>query len=355
MQVLISSYVVKGLDFKVIEVKNELGLEIKLLNYGASVIDIKVPDLQGQVETVLVTPKRLDDFIHNEGYFGKTIGRTSGRIDKGCYKLNQKVYQLDKNWKGISNLHGGYNGLSEQIWNYDIKETDAYGIVSFSYISEHQENQFPGTLIVQTNYYISKTENVVRIEYKGQSDKDTLCNLTNHSYFNLSGNMKENILNHELYLRANRFTKLNDEMIAKQIIPVNQVMDFRISRPIGTYLEDDSLQKHPALGYDHAYLFDDNRFNQVKATLYYPKSGRKLEICTTYPAVVVFTSNNSLDYEIIGKSRMERYDGICLECQFIPNGINMDLSEADKAILKANEIYHHQIIWNFSVSNLLRN
>ncbi|MGO1367797.1 aldose epimerase family protein [Senegalia sp. (in: firmicutes)] len=330
----------KSLNF--ISIKNK-DIELKLLDYGASLVELLVADNKGKRENIILTHENIYDYIENSPYFGATIGRTSGRIANGKFSLNQEEYQLNNNYD-MNSGHGGYQGFNKKIWNYKILEGKGETSIIFNYYSKDMEENYPGNLQVYVKYTLRK--NKVIIEYYANTDKTTLCNLTNHSYFNLSGNYKKDIKEQYLSIRSDEFLELNENMIptGKFINVENTPMDFRKSKAIKESLDYDYPQIKLTNGLDHAFLLRefDNAITMVDK-----QSKRKMEISTTYPCVVIysynFPGNEKLKYEKTGK----KHDGICFETQYEPDGINHE--NMNSAILKADEDYYEKTEYKFSI------
>lgn len=331
----------EAVDF--IKVQNDKKMELILCSLGASIYDLKVPSNKGIVESVVVTPKNLDDFYKTDAYYGKSVGRYSGRIDHAQCEIEGKKYNLEKNWNGVNALHGGYKGLSFQNFTFEVQENENQYVILFSYLEK--EDLLPGDLNVQIIYRIEKYKNEFQIEFVGKTNKTTLCNLTNHTYFNLSGNLKNRVLSHQLQLNCDHYTKLNNDLITTSIEKVNKVMDFTTPHAIGDYIQDESLQKHTAAGYDHCFC-KTNVKDQHIATYFDEENGRSLQVFTDYPCIVIYCNNYPKPFAFFHKEHLEKHDAICLECQFIPNGINME--NVDKSLLRPNEEYHHFIRYCFN-------
>lgn len=336
--------IIKELEIDIIKITLK-NIDVKLSNLGAGIIDIKYIDKDNIKESVVAQPLNASEYINNEAYYGKVCGRYSGRLDKAKLKLNDKIYDLEKNWNNTSSLHGGTNGISEKIWDYTIRENEESVQVIFNTISLNNESGFPGNLSIKTTYTISNDK--IEIDYNATTDQDTVCNLTNHTYFNLSGNCKTKILQQELYINSSNYTNLNHELITISIDEVNDTFDFRKPKLIKENIYDDKLQKHPTLGYDHCFLFDDINIKKCNAFLYDNKSKRKLEVYTTYPCMVVYSTCYPSKHVISNNKPIEQYSAICLETQYLPNGVNMGLN--DKSILRVNEIYCEKTIYKFSI------
>lgn len=336
------NYYLKYDDIKHIVIENDNGMKVELSSYGASIYNIEIDN-----EGVILTPSLLKDFYTNTSYHGKTIGRYSGRIDKAVCQINDKVYNLEINWNNVNSLHGGFDGLSSRIFKFNIKEENEF--IDISFHLEEINNVLDGVANYNIVYRIFKNENTIEILLGAVCDKDTLMNLTNHTYFNLSGNLKETILNHKLYLPCSKYTKLNNDLITVSIMDVDKVMDFREKREIGLYIEDISLQNHTSKGYDHCFI-KDNTETDVIAILEEPNSKNQLTIKTSYPSVVFYSGCYPDNFKF-NKEQVDniKYHALCLEPQFIPNGINMD--GVDKAILKAGEPYNHYIKFEFRKIN----
>lgn len=327
-------------------VTNDKGMYVSFLNLGATIDQIKIPDKNGKVESVVMHPLNLNEYIGNTAYYGKTIGRVAGRIDGGKYTIGGNNYQLDLNDSNHNCLHGGYNGCSEKYWDFNLIEKSNENIVVFSICA--CDDGFNGNLEIKVEYVVKNDRNILEINYYSEASEDGLCNLTNHTYFNLSGNGKENILNHFLKIKAGRYTKLNEYLITTSIEKVNEVMDFSKAKKIGTHIFDSSLKEHKAFGYDHAFLFDDHHLLDSKIELYEEKSGRKLSIFTSYPCVVVYTCNYPGGEIVQDEHRIGLHDSVCLECQFIPNSINMKEYMND-GLLKKGEKYFQKIVYQFDI------
>lgn len=331
-----------SLDNQHILVENIVGMKVELASFGASIYQIELKNIEGTYEAVTLVPSSLADFNTNTSYHGKTIGRYAGRIDKGNCFINDTKYNLDINWNNVNSLHGGSSGISSKEFSYEIiKEEDYSDIVFFLF---EKEATLPGDVTYKITYRIYKNINKLTIYFDAVSTSDTLLNLTNHTYFNLSGNLKENILNHKLYLPCDKYTKLNDELITEAILEVDRVMDFRDNHYIKDYIFDTSLQNHVAKGYDHYFLKEDRDCDLI-AVLTSIKNHLRLTITSSYPGVVFYSGNYPEKYNVNKENISNtKYDSLCLEPQYIPNGINM---EVDTGLVKKDEKYHHYITYEF--------
>ena len=310
---------------------NSNGVEVSITNYGGTVTSIKVPDRNGVFGDVVLGYETIDEYMRNPRYFGALIGRHANRIALGKFVLNGVEYQLAQN-NGANHLHGGYHGFDKKVWSV----TEAENVLRLRYFSADGEENYPGNLTVDVDYSLNDV-NELRIEYHATSDKDTIVNLTNHSYFNLAGS--GDILGHELMLNADAFTPVSDDLIPTgEIAPVeNTRMDFRTARPIASG------------GYDHNFVLRDwdNGSFRLVARLREPLSGRVMEVLTTEPGIQ-FYSGNFLDGSLTGKGGVvyEQYAGLCLEAQHFPDAPNHP--NFPTTVLRAGEQYHQVTVYRFT-------
>ena len=337
------NYSLKYDEIKHIVVENESGMRVELSAFGASIYDIEIKNENGIYESMVLKATKLEDFYLNPSYYGKTIGRWAGRIDKAVCQINEKTYNLEINWHNVNSLHGGFDGLSSRVFDYNVVAGDEY--VDVEFLLEATDNVLPGLAKYKITYRVYNNENTILLLLNASCDEDTLMNLTNHAYFNLSGNSKRTILNHKLYLQCDKYTRLNNELITLSIDKVNQIFDFTTKREIGLYIEDESLQNHTSRGYDHCFIKADES-NELLAILEEEENNTQLCIYSSYPSVVFYSGcypdSFKVNKEVVTNVK---YHSLCLEPQFIPNGINMD--SVNKAILRKGEEYNHYIRYEF--------
>ena len=306
-------------------VDNEKGLKVSILNLGATITEIKTIDRNGEFGHIVLSYEDEKNYIENPSYYGATVGRTAGRIDKGRFTLNDNEYILNKNY-GVNSGHGGSVGFNKKIWNVNAIETEEKITLEFSYLSKDLEEGYPGNLEIKVSYEITE-DNKLIFKIQGVSDKDTLMNINNHCYFNLSGDYKEDILNHTLKMNCDRFLAIDENGgVTGEIIPVsNTEFDFIEEKKIGQDIEGSSKQMKLGYGYDHPFMFNENEKGNVE--LYDEKSGRYMKVTTEYPCVVVY-SQNFIDGLVLkeGKETKKR-NGICLEVQYPPIGYNESFKE----------------------------
>ncbi|MFA9560073.1 aldose epimerase family protein [Evansella sp. AB-rgal1] len=327
--------------------KNDKGIEIKSLNYGCIITEILVPDTKGQVENVVLGFDNIDDYVNHSPYFGAVIGRVAGRIGQASFQLNGNTYKLPVN-DGDNHLHGGLKGFDKVIWDAKVMEEKNYVGVEFSYYSVDGEEGYPGNLNVKVIYTLDNN-NEFKIAYEGKSDENTLLNLTNHTYFNLSGNLKTDILNHNLTMKSERFIELNDELIPTgDLINVQDtVFDFREGRIIkdGT-TSSDKQNLLAGNGYDHPFVLSSNHDKEI--VLEDGTSGRNLVIETTEPCVVLYTGNQMGDDFEMNGIKSKKYLGLCLETQKHPDAINQP--NFPSIVLEKGKTYKSETTYSFNVN-----
>jgi aldose 1-epimerase len=323
--------------------KNTNGVEIEITNFGGIVVSIKVPDRQGIFQDVVLGYDKLEDYFNNVCYFGAIIGRCSNRIEGARFLLNEIEYEVGKN-SGKHQLHGGFFGFDKVVWQAKIIEVDKVQALQLDYISMDGEEGFPGELKTRVIYTLTE-DNALEIEYLAVSDKDTVVNLTNHSYFNLLGEGTGDILSHELMIDAESFTMINEECIPNGEIKAvkGTPFDFTSLKSVGSRIEMWDGQLKNGGGYDHNFVLRVNGKTPEKfAELYEKKSGRLMEVYTTMPGVQLY-SGNYLESSVVYPNR----SGICLETQYFPS--SMKHTHFPSTVLKAKDQYRHTTIYKFSV------
>jgi aldose 1-epimerase len=300
---------------------NNHGVEVTCINYGCIITKVITPDKSGKFENIVLGYDSLDEYVNGSYFFGAIVGRVAGRIKEGSFELDGKTYTLAKN-ENNNHLHGGVKGFNQVIWDAEVIESDEEVAVQFSYLSRDGEEGFPGNLNVNVTYKLNNN-NELSIHYSGHSDEKTLLTMTNHSYFNLSGNIKRDILNHSLKLKSNKFLELDSELLPTgELVDVaGTSFDFTSERLIKTGAESEHPQnKLAGGGYDHPFLLNTQHDNEI--VLKDLENGRSLTIETGEAAVVVYTSNQmKSEGEILGVPS-RRYLGICLETQGLPDAIH---------------------------------
>ncbi len=330
-----------------IELKNKFDTYVTLCNVGASIYDIKTIDKNKNIESIIYTTKDKKDFLTEGSYLGKTIGRTGGRISNSKFKLNGIEYTIPSN--DPNGLHGGLGGISYKEFEFNQNETDDYYEVIFNYLSLGVDSNYPGDLNINVIYRLYKNINKLTVKYDCISNLDTLANISNHSYFNLSGNAKNNILNHNLFINSSKMERI-EKLIPREIVDCKKIYSFKNPHNVGDYLMDKEIIDNTN-GYDFPYIFDEVNPNKYNIALKDNDSLRVMKIKTTYPVVVVYTCNYVGNEIMNNNKRMEPYYAICLECMFHPNTINSEFLKDKLDILKKNERYNETIEYHFEVDN----
>ncbi len=318
--------------------ENKTGLKVVLTNFGAAVVSLAVPDRYGKPANVTLTYAQMEDFYHSEQFFGKTIGRTAGRIPDSILKIGHDSFALESAF-GKHTLHGGRQSLAFKLFSFNLLEFGQETKVQFHYISPFGEGGYPGQVAFDLVYTVYDDRNEVLINYEAATDFPTPINLTNHTYFNLTGDPSKTILDHVLKLNASVFFDLDEELILTQQLPVTRAMDFRQGMALGSHIDDASLQASRAFGYDHTFKTSEST---IAAQLYDPSSGRRLTIQADYPAVNVYTDNYPSEKTLDNGQRDHRYAGVAIEPEFVP-------TEVSSYIVTPEDVYHHYIRWTFDV------
>lgn len=319
-------------------------LEVEISEFGASIISIKTPDRHGKIVDVVLGYDDIEKYKRQTKYIGATVGRCCNRIKNGLIEIDGTKYQLNCN-DSKNHLHGGDIGFDKKIWNSKEIENG----VELNYISEDGEENYPGQLDVKVTYTLK--ENSLVINYKATTNKTTICNLTNHTYFNLNG--YGNILQHQVQILADYFTENNQESIPTgNIIPVeNTPMDFRNPQYIEKDINNEYYQIQYAKGFDNNWVLNNYNGEIRKiATAYSELSGIELEVSTDLPGIQ-FYSGNFLDGAENGKNNIpiKNHSGFCLECQYFPDAFNH--KNFPQPVLKKGEVYNKTIEYKFNVKH----
>jgi aldose 1-epimerase len=326
--------------------KNTQGMEVRISNYGGTITHWLAPDKDGKLEDIVLGYDSLSGYLKESPYFGAIIGRYGNRIAKGRFALDGKNYTLAIN-NGENALHGGLQGFDKQIWNTEtIKENNEVGL-KMTYLSKDGEEGYPGNLSI-TITYLLKNDNSLQVDYQAITDKSTPVNLTNHTYFNLTGNTKRDILEHQLTLNADRFLPVDATLIPTGVLQdvKNTPFDFTKPQTIGKRINEttnDQIVKGG--GYDHCWVLN-GKVGTLRniAAVTEPTSGRTIDVLTTEPAVQFYTGN-FLTGSIVGKNNTtySKRFGFCLETQHYPDSPNQP--QFPTTILKPNEIYKSTTVY----------
>ncbi|MFL6560822.1 MAG: aldose epimerase family protein [Bacillus sp. (in: firmicutes)] len=325
---------------------NDQGIEITCINYGCIITRIVTPDQNDNYENIVLGYDTIEEYIENNSFFGAVCGRIAGRVKGAAFELDGQEYSLAKNDNG-NHLHGGIKGFDKVVWDGKAFKNEHEIGVEFTYASPDGEEGYPGNLTLKVIYSLNN-RNELTIQYAGRSDKKTLLNVTNHSYFNLSGNLKRDILNHSLTIKSDKYLELDAEFIPTgNLLEVdNGPFDFKQGRQIKTGI----VSNHPqnvlvGEGYDHPFLLSTNHEQEI--FLKDPESGRTLTIETDEAGVVVYSGNSLSPKGEIRGVQSRKYLGICLETQGLPDAIHHP--QFPTVILEKDEDYFKITKYKFGI------
>lgn len=321
--------------------------EVSICNYGGIVTSFKVPDKNGKNGDVVLGFDNLTDYIKSSPYFGALIGRYGNRIAKGKFTLDGTEYTLATN-NGANALHGGLKGFDKVVWNAHPVQSPDGPALELTYLSKDGEEGYPGNLSVKAVYTLT-SDNALKLEYTATTDKDTIVNLTHHSYFNLAG--KGDVLNYVVMIDADKFTPVDSGLIPTgELRPVEGTpFDFRTPTAIGARINQNDEQLKFANGYDDNWCINNyTGALRLMARVYEPTSGRVLEVFSTEPGLQFYTGN-FLDGTLKGKGGWvyQFRDAFCMEPQHYPDSPNHP--DFPSVVLKPGEVYHNTIVYRFSV------
>ncbi|MCE0496675.1 MAG: galactose mutarotase [Methylacidiphilales bacterium] len=325
---------------------NKNGMSVSIMDYGATIVKIVVPDRNGKLDDVALGFDHFAPYLTQTAYFGATIGRYANRIARGKFEINHTAYQVPVN-NGPNSLHGGWRGFDKRIWKVEPVESDSPAI-QFTRFSPDGEEGYPGNLFVNVTFTLTD-DNQLHISYRATTDKPTVINLTNHTYFNLAGAGNGSILDHVVTLHANAFTPVDATLIPTGEIKdvAGTPWDFRTATPIGLHLRETGGNP---IGYDHNYVLTKGFFSNfgLAAEVEDPKSGRILKVYTDQPGVQFYTGN-FLDGTLIGKDgkAYRQYDGFCLETQHFPDSPNH--ANFPSTLLRPGDVFKSTTIYAFDV------
>lgn len=325
------------------------GMEVSITNFGATVVTLRVPDRAGKSADVVLGYDTLEGYENGKSYFGATVGRYANRIAGGKFSLDGKTYTLPKN-DGPNTLHGGIVGFNKKIWKVREIPSNDSAALEMTYLSADGEEGFPGNLSVKVVFTLPADRNELKIAYTATADKDTVLNLTNHSYFNLSGEGNGDILDHVLTLHAKQFTPVD-----KTLIPTGEVrdvagtpLDFTTATVIGKRINDNYEQLVVGKGYDHNWVLapGSQRSLTIAAEAHDPKSGRTLEVLTTEPGVQFYSGNFLDGSKGKGNKPYPQRSAFCLETQHFPDSPNHP--SFPSTVLKPGAVFQSETVFRFS-------
>jgi aldose 1-epimerase len=334
-----------GSAVKIFTLRNAAGMEARITNYGGIVVSLKTPDRNGKLDDVVLGFDSMDGYRTNPPYFGAIIGRYANRIAGGKFTLGGVQYQAPIN-SGVNCLHGGIKGFDKRVWTPKLTRDG----LELTYVSRDGEEGFPGTLTAKVVYSVTD-QNELKIDYTATTDKETIINLTNHSYFNLAGQGNGTILDELITINADAVTPVD-----KNMIPTGEIksvagtpMDLRKPIAVGAHVDDPYEQIKLGGGYDHNWVLNKKQPGELSlaASVSDPKSGRVMEVWTTEPGVQLYTAN-FLDGKLPGKDgkKYQRRGALCLETQHYPDSPNHP--NFPSVVLKPGQTYHEMTIYRFS-------
>ncbi|MBN2411048.1 galactose mutarotase [candidate division KSB1 bacterium] len=336
-----------GIQADIYTLVNTNGLEAQITNFGATIVSLKVPDKTGKLDDVVLGFDNLKDYIEHRNFFGATVGRYGNRIANGKFTLDGVEYNLAAN-NGPNHLHGGIKGFDRVIWDAEIVNTTEGQALQLTYVSKDMEEGYPGNLTAVVTFSLT-TDNGIKIEYEATTDKKTVVNLTNHSYFNLKN--EGEILDHVVTINADKMIPVDEGLIPTgELQSVDGTpFDFRKPTPIGARINADDQQIRFGGGYDHSFVLNKESGSSLSlaARVSEPTTGRIMEVYTTEPGMQFYTGN-FLNGSVTGKyGRVyEKRNAFCMETQHFPDSPNKP--EFPSTVLEPGQKYSTVTIYKFS-------
>ncbi len=339
-----------GQEVHLYTLTNANGMQVAITNYGGRIVSILAPDRNGKMADVLLGFDTLTDYMKYNTYFGALVGRYANRIGGAQFTLDGKVYHLPVN-NGPNSLHGGIKGFDKRVWTAEEIPGDEPEL-QLTYLSKDGEEGYPGNLKATVVYTLTK-DNSIKIDYSATTDKDTVINLTNHSYFNLAGEGNGDILKQVLMINSNEMTPVDATQIptGKIMKVADTPFDFRKPTPIGARINEDNQQLKNGKGYDINYILDRKGPGlELAARAYDPESGRELEVYTTEPGIQLY-SGNFLDGSVHGKGGVAygMRSAFCLETQHYPDSPNRPGFPTTE--LKPGQTFHQVTVFKFATTS----
>lgn len=323
--------------------RNPNGMSISVINYGATLTSVQVPNPDGTLQELTLGFDHLDEYLAHDFYFGATIGRVANRIANAHFNYQKKDYFLSKNKNFVHHLHGGEQGLDKVVWQAEVTSEADQASVSFSYMSPDGDQGYAGNLEIKTTYTLTLA-NELKISFQAKTDQATPVDLTNHAYWNLAGAGNGTVLDHILQIFSDRYVVTDQDLLPTgQIAEVKGTpFDFREAHPIGERINQIDRDRG---GYDLCYVLIPitNHQPQYAAKIREPISGRTLEVFTTQPGLQFYTSNSLRNYPISSGLRTQRYGAFCMETQNLPGAVNY--SQFPSPFLLPGDKYQHETIY----------
>ena len=331
----------KGEEARLFTIQNGKGMEIKVSDYGAALVQVRVPDKEGRLLDVVLGYDDVQGYEAGNAFFGATIGRVANRIGNGEFQLGGRTYELTRN-DGQNTLHGGRDFYNKRIWKTGKTGEDH---VEFLLDSPSGDQGFPGNVKISVTYTLTK-DNEIKIQYRAVPDADTLINLTNHSYFNLSGHASGTVLAQEVSLDADAYARADSQSIPTgEIVPVSGTpMDFRQLKPIGAEIDEAYEALEFGKGYDHNWVLNKKGYRKA-AFMRSKESGIAMEVYTDLPGLQFYTAN-FVDHEKGKEGAVYNMrQAACFETQYFPDAVHKDHFEGPE--VKAGEIYETTTAYRF--------
>ena len=335
--------------WKLFVFKNDNGMEVHILNVGGIITKIMIPNKKGKYENVVLGYQNYEDYATNSNFLGAIIGRVAGRIKDAQFSLSNESYVLESN-DGKNHLHGGSLGLHNALWEGDTFELNDKVGVALHYVSPDGESGYPGNVTITVTYSLTN-DNELILDYYAYTDKTTPLVLTNHSYFNLTGDLHDTIHNHHITMTCDRFEELGEKLMptGKFLDVIDTPFDFRGGRKLKDGIFSGySQNKIAGNGYDHYFKFNKNK--DEKVTVKDEKSGRVLKVRTNQPGMVMYTSNNLSPGLPLLEKKSQKYLGVCFETQALPAPLHGKELPA-KVIVKPGEEYQYFTVFRFEVED----
>lgn len=340
-----------GTDVDQFILSNNNGMEIRIITYGGVITSWTAPDKNGNYKDIVLGYNTLAEYVAETPYFGALIGRYGNRIAKGKFSLDNQEYTLAVN-NGVNHLHGGLKGFDKVIWDAKTIVSDSTVSLELSYLSKDMEEGYPGNLETKVTYTLNNKDEL-SVNYEATTDKPTIVNLTQHSYFNLTADFNQDILGHELVINADSFLPIDNTLIPTGEFRdvTGTPFDFKTSKAIGIHIDNENIQLKNGLGYDHCWVLNDqNTGVRFVASAYEPVSGRLLEVFSDEPGIQ-FYSGNFLDGTLPSKNKgmHQHRTGFCLETQHYPDSPNQ--KNFPSVRLNPGEKYNSKTVFRLSAAS----
>ena len=328
---------------------NNNGMEVRIITYGGVITSWTAPDKNGDYKDIVLGYNTIAEYEAETPYFGALIGRYGNRIAKGKFSLDNQEYTLAVN-NGVNHLHGGLKGFDKVVWDAKTIVSDSTVSLELSYLSKDMEEGYPGNLETKVTYTLNNKDEL-SVNYEATTDKPTIVNLTQHSYFNLTADFNQDILGHELVINADSFLPVDNTLIPTGEFRdvTGTPFDFKTSKAIGTHIDNENIQLKNGLGYDHCWVLNDQDTGvRFVASAYEPVSGRLLEVFSDEPGIQ-FYSGNFLDGTLTSKNNgvYQHRTGFCLETQHYPDSPNQ--KNFPSVRLNPGEKYNSKTVFRLAI------